>query len=581
MDYAGFCGPAYTLQSISANCQKCVNLYPQQDESGAGKNRAYLFSTPGLTRIADLTLDAVGPIRCTYTSSKGRLFVVVGSLLAGSFLVELSSTFAVLGTYPLPNENGTGPVSMTDNGSDMMILTGPNGYWFHFSDNGSIATLAITAPGMGWVVGDTFTIGGVGTGGTGSVTAVTGGVPTAITLGSLGSDYVDDGGLPTTALLPSTGTGLTVSVTVLAGNTLSQITDEVFEGGTQCGFIDGYIVFNQPGTQKFWITMLYSTVIDPLGFASAEGQPDTLLGLLVDHREIWLFSSTHTEVWYDSGNVNFPFAYIQGAYISHGISTPWASSRLDNTVFWVGQDEFGTAIAWRANGYAPLRISTYAMEQAWQRYPKQASDVVAWTYQQDGHSFWVLNFPSGDATWVFDAATGLWHERGYLGTLAANDGQLHRGRPNTQTFAFGKHVVGDWETGYLYQLDATVFEDDGREIQRLRRAPFIDNSLKRIFFAQFQLDMETGQGNPDATEPVAPPTEPVDPQILLRWSDDGGYTWSNYYPQSMGVSGNYKQRVIWRRLGQSRQRVFEVSTGQNNVNLALYNAYLELQGVDS
>lgn len=582
MEYQGFIGGSYTVQSISADCQRCVNLYPQTDESGAGKSRTILLSTPGLKRIADLTATNTGPTRGTYTSSKGRLFSVVGGTVNGSSLIELDSNNAVIGTYLLPNETGTGPVSMTDNGSDMMILTGPNGYWFHFSDNGSIESLAITVGGSTWQVGDIFTIGGAGTGGSGTIISIDGtGAATAIALSGIGSGYMAGSGLATTASLPSIGTGLTVSITILAANTLTQITDEVFEGGTQCGFCDGYILFNQPGTQEFWITNIYSTVINPLGFASAEGQPDTLIGLLVDHREIWLFSSTHTEVWYDAGGANFPFSYIQGAYISHGISSPWSAARLDNTVMWIGQDEFGTAIAWRANGYAPLRISTFAIEQAWQRYPMGASDVIAWTYQQDGHSFWVLNFPSGDATWVYDAASGLWHERAYLGTLVVNDGQLHRARPNSHCFAFGKHIVGDWETGYIYQLDATVFEDDGREIQRMRRAPFINNENRRILFSKFELAMEVGQGNSGANEPVDPPTEPVDPQINLRWSSDGGYTWSAYLNISMGVSGAYATRVIWRRLGQARQRVFEVSTGQNNVNLCLYAAYLELQGVGS
>ena len=341
------------------------------------------------------------------------------------------------------------------------------------------------------------------------------------------------------------------------------------------------VIFNQPDTRTFWITNIYSTVINPLGFANAEGQPDILLGLLVDHREVWLFSSQHIEVWYDAGSANYPFAYIQGAYISHGIASPWTAVRLDNTVMWIGQDEFGTAIAWRANGYAPLRISTFAIEQAWQRYPKGASDAIAWTYQQDGHSFWVINFPSGDATWVYDAASGTWHERAYLGTLTFNDGQLHRARPNNHAFAFGKHIVGDYQTGYLYQLDATVYEDDTREIKRLRRAPVINQEDKRIYFHQFELAMQVGDGNSNAVEPVTPPVEPVDPQISLRWSDDGGYTWSNYKTLSMGVSGNYNNRVIWRRLGQARQRIFEVSTGQNRVNLALYAAYLELEATDS
>lgn len=576
MQYEGFIGGAYLLQSIAANCQRCVNLYPQQDESGLGKNRAILLSTPGLTRLLDVSATNPNPVRCSYTTSKGRLFQVIGSTL-----YELSSTFAILGNYALPNETGTGQVSMTDNGSDMMILTGPNGYWFHLGASGGVVGLTIDVPGTGWAVGDTFNIIGGMDEAIGTIVAETGGVPSQISIQSGGGGYTAASGLPTSANFPSAGTGLTVTVAVATQNTLTQIEDAVFFGGTQCGFIDGYIVFNQPNTQQFWITNLYSTVINPIGFASAEGQPDTLLGLLVDHREIWLYSSTHAEVWYDAGGANFPFAYIQGAYISHGISSAFAASRLDNTTFWLGQDEFGTGIAWRANGYAPVRVSTFAMEQAWQRYPLKCSDVVAWTYQQDGHSFWVLNFPSGDATWVYDAAIGLWHERAYLGTLALNDGQLHRARPNTHCYAFGRHIVGDWQTGYVYGLDPKVYEDDTREIVRLRAAPYINNEKKRIFFSEFDLDMEVGEGNPSAVEPVAPPAEPVNPVINLRWSNDGGYTWSSYYPMNFGPSGAYLARVIWRRLGNARQRVFEVSTGQNSTKLTLINAYLELVGGSS
>lgn len=425
MEYAGFCAGAYQIQNQSADCQRCVNLYPQPDESGGGKNKIYLLSTPGLQRFADLTSisgTGNGGSRGTYYASNDRFFAVVGA-----FLVELGSTGTILESHALPNETGLGPVSMTDNGQDMMIATGPNGYWFDFT-----------------------------------------------------------------------------------ANTLTQITDAVFEGAVGCGFIDGFIVFNQPNSQIFWKTNLYSTVIDPLGFASAEGNPDNLIFMLCDHREIWLFGDISTEVWYDSGGANFPFSFIQGAYISHGIAAPFSAVRLDNTTFWLGNDEFGHGVAYRANGYAPVRISTFAMEQAWQRYPT-LTDAVAYTYQQDGHSFYVLNFPSGDATWVFDAATGLWHERAYLGTLAFNDGQLHRGRPNTHSFAFGKHLVGDWETGFLYQMDPQFTDDDAREIVRLRSAPFLDQELKRIFYAQFQLDLEVGLGSTPPPGPPGPPLPPFPP----------------------------------------------------------------------
>jgi hypothetical protein len=572
MEYAGFVGGAYTLQSVSADNQRCVNLYPQPDETGQGKSRAILLSTPGLVRLADVTATAAGGVRGSYTASNDRFFMVVGA-----YLFEFDKNLAQIGSYPLPGETGTGPVSMTDNGRDMMIATGPNGYWFHFSGVGSIGTIAVETPGSGWAVDDAFSIAG-GTGATGTITAVSStGAATGVAIAQQGTGYVDDAGAVATAVNPSNGVGLTVTVEILAGDTLTQITDDVFQGAVTCGFIDGYVVFNQPNSQQFWITNLYSTVINPLGFASAEGNPDNLFSLLVDHREIWLFGDTSTEVWYDSGNANFPFSFIQGAYISHGIVAPFSAVRLDNTTFWLGNDEFGSGIVWRANGYSPVRISNFALEQAIQRYPT-ITDAVAWTYQQDGHAFYVLNFPSGDATWVYDAATGMWHERAYLGTLEANDGALHRGRPICHSFAFGKHLVGDWETGYLYQLTPAVFDDDTREVKRLRRAPYINSENKRIKFSQFELAMEVGQGNPAAVDPVNPPAEPVDPQIILRWSDDGGFTWSNEHAVSMGVSGQYRQRVIWRRLGQSRQRIFEVSTGQNATNLTMFAAYLELEG---
>lgn len=575
MEYNSFVGATYQIQNISANCQRCINLYPQADESGSGKNRAYLLSTPGLVRWADLTGTASGGIRGTYAASNNRLFAVVGA-----FLVEASSTGEILGSYPLPGETGAGSVSMTDNGRDMMICTGPNAYWFHLSANGSISTMAIAAGGTGWAVGDAFTING-GTGGSGTIAAVgTGGVATAVTFIGGGSGYSANADTSTTASFPSVGVGLMLATTILAANTLTRVADAVFQGAGSCGFIDGYIIFNQPGTQVFWITNIYSTVINPLGFASAEAFPDKLITLLVDHREVWLFSEVHTEVWYDSGSALFPFSQIQGAYISHGIAAANTAVRLDNTVFWLSNDEFGQGIVLRANGYSPMRVSNFAVEQAMQRYPTIA-DAVAFTYQQDGHSFYVLNFPSGDATWVYDCASGMWHERAYLGTLAAYDGSLHRGRPNTHSFVFGMHIVGDWQTGYLYQMTPAAFDDDGRQIQRIRRAPYIDNELKRVFFSQFQLDLEVGYGNPSAVEPVTRTLAPVNPLISLRWSDDGGNTWSSYKTVSMGLSGKFRQRVVWRRLGQSRQRVFEVSTSQDGVGLALYNAYLELQGVNS
>src|ERR1700689_1151854 len=115
MNYPGFVGGAYTLQNISADCQRCVNLYPQQDESGGGKNHAILLSTPGLKRLVDVSGTATGGVRGSYSASNDRFFFVVGA-----YLFELSAANAILGTYLLPGEvsegvQASGQISITDN----------------------------------------------------------------------------------------------------------------------------------------------------------------------------------------------------------------------------------------------------------------------------------------------------------------------------------------------------------------------------------------------------------------------------------------------------------------------------------
>lgn len=333
----------------------------------------------------------------------------------------------------------------------------------------------------------------------------------------------------------------------LTGTTFApRSVDNGFTGGTNVGFLDGLLVSNQPGTQYFWISGSYTDAVDGLDFAAAEGSPDVLVTNLVSNRDLWNFGATSTEVFFDSGNADFPIERIQGAFIEHGCAAKWSPAKLDNTVFWLGGDERGNGTVWAARGYQPQRISTHAIEIAIQGYSR-IDDATAYTYQQDGHGFYVLNFPSGGTTWVYDTATNLWHERVWLNAL----GEEARHRADCHAFAYGTHVVGDWETGNIYELDPDTLTDNGDEILRLRTAPHLTNELNRVFYHSFQLDAEAGTGT-DGTN------QGNDPQLMLQWSDDGGHSWSNEHWVSLGKIGQTKARAIWRRLGQSRDRVFRV-----------------------
>lgn len=336
---------------------------------------------------------------------------------------------------------------------------------------------------------------------------------------------------------------------------LTAISDESFSGADAVGFLDGYFVWNRPGTGEFAISQLYGTKIDALEFATAEGSPDKLVGLIVDHRELWLFGASTTEVWYTSGDPDFPLARISNAFIEHGCAAAGSVSKLDNTVFWLGADDTGHGMLWRANGYTPQRVSTHPIEAAWGKY-ERIDDAEAFTYQQDGHSFYVISFPSADATWVYDVAANLWHERAWREPSGMNI--LHRVRGHVHAHFAGEHIVGDHETGRLYALDPLHYRDeamdvgsDGELIPRIRVAPYLSGDGERRRLHQLEIVMETGVGLVDG--------QGEDPQAMLQWSDDGAHTWSNEHWTSIGRLGKRETRAIWRRMGSARERVLRVT----------------------
>jgi len=347
-----------------------------------------------------------------------------------------------------------------------------------------------------------------------------------------------------------------------------QVTDPDFPGALTVSYLDGYFVFIEPFGQKVWVTdLLDPTSIDPLNFASAEGDPDGLISSIVDHSEVWLFGTNSIEVWYNSGDSDFPLQRIQGAFNEIGCAATFSVAKLDNGLFWLGADSRGQGIVYRANGYNGKRISTHAVEWQIQQY-ERIDDAIAYTYQQDGHSFYVLSFPTADKTWVYDAATDAWHERaGWI------NGRFIRHRSNCQTAFNNLVIVGDYQNGNIYALDMNVYDDYGRVqrwVRSWRALPPDTNDLKRSSHHSLQLNCESGVGLNNGQGSA--------PQVMLRWSDDGGHTWNGERQVSMGRVGQYGARVIFRRLGMTlklRDRVYEIS-GTDPVKVAIMGAELQI-----
>jgi hypothetical protein len=278
-----------------------------------------------------------------------------------------------------------------------------------------------------------------------------------------------------------------------------------------------------------------------------------------------VFGTDSTEVWYDAGLTGFPLTPIQGAFNEIGCVAAYSVAKLDNTLFWLGTDARGQGIVYKANGYAGVRVSTHAIEYAIAQYG-DLSNALAYTYQQEGHAFYVLTFPSANATWVYDVATQAWHER-----AGFENGEFMRHRSNCQCNFGGNTIVGDFENGNIYKFNLDVYADNGgiqKWLRSWRALPTGTNNLKRTAQHSLQLDAETGVGLNLGQGST--------PEAMLRWSDDGGHTWSNEHWAQMGNIGQFGYRTIWRRLGMTlklRDRVYEVS-GTDPVKIAIMGAEL-------
>lgn len=460
MRFAGFIGPSYTLRSSVVDCQRCVNMYPEIDELGTGKEGevAALVGTPGLSLLNTMGGSAH---RCGYEASNDKLYVVVDNSV---YYVDSNFNKTLLGTIG----TNTGPVNMADDGFNLIIVDGSsNIYDYNFSG----ATFNSIAPGF----------------------------------------------------------------------SANQVQNQF-----------GYFILNNVGTNMFFLSDLPSgsatadVTFNNIQFASAQNATTRGLGILSSNLNLWLFNETAVEIWYFTGANDFPFQIQQGAYIEHGAVAPQAIAKSENTVFWIGRNNNGQGVVYMASGYNPQKISNHAVELAIQSYG-DLSTAVAYTYQSNGHTFYCVNFNGAQTTWVFDTATGLWHER-----VALVNGQEQRHIAQTHAFAYNMHVVGDYQSGNLYALSDSVYTDNGNPIRRLRRSPHISQDMDRITYQSFQLDLEPGDGTDGSGQGV-------DPQIMLRFSDDGGQSWSNEKWTAAGKIGHTKSRAIWRRLGYSRNRVFEVS----------------------
>lgn len=323
------------------------------------------------------------------------------------------------------------------------------------------------------------------------------------------------------------------------GSTFAAISDVDYpDDATHCAYLDSRFIVNDAGTDQFYI----SAAEDPtswaaLDFASAEASPDNIFALDTTTKDLYLFGDDTIQVYYNSGNQDFPFDPYPNT-IEYGIHAKYSLTRDDNGLYCLAQKIGGGLVVVHIQGFSGRIISdpdiTWTINQL-----STTSDAIGAIYDMEGESYYILTFPSADFTLAFNLQTGFVHRLKSYG--------IGRHRALAYGALGGKQYCMDYSNAKLYELDFSKYTEDGGVIERYRRSQVIHNNNHRVIYDEVVIDIDAGVGNGDEAAPV----------IQLRYSDDGGNTWSSWIDRSMGAVGVYGTRCIWRRLGSSRGRVFE------------------------
>ena len=532
-------------------------------------NGVYVYIVDGANRYSWL-IDT--PDTTIFTGSISGTTLNISNLVAGT--VSIGSQVFGLGVLPGTIITGGSGFSWTVNNSQNIVSE-----TFNTDPPYCIFTGSIASAGSPVVV--TLTVTAVSYGSLSIGTTIIGaGIPTNTIITALGTGT---GGAGTYIL---SGGSLTVSSETIYAEQFSIMpsTDGAFTGGIVVDVNDNYFIYNRPNSQQFAISGILSPITQALSFGSKFTSPDNLVSLIASNGQLYLLGEKSSEVWSDQGT--FPLAYqrIPGSSTQQGIAAPFSVARVGNAFAYVSQNIRGLNQIVFMNGYTPQRISTHAVEQS--LLDQYTADAIAYTYQLEGHEVYVVSFPTIDITWAYDFTTQLWHK--WLWVDSNN--VYHRHRSNCAAVFQGVVIVGDWQNGNLYQLDQTNYTDNGGEVRRLRRAPHLLTDLQRQYFDELQIQFQPGVGqigfsrdrntylgNPYTIPLNTPLTLQLNqeyvlgnagqitasdtlrkPQAMLRWSNNGGSTWSKEYWQEIGQQGQYSHRAIWRRLGWSRDKIFEV-----------------------
>lgn len=512
-------GLGNAARSVNVSAQDRLNLYVEVNEDQE-KHVLTLYPTPGL--VSELNLGAF-PNRGAYQLGDS-LYVVNRDTL---YRVANDFTTEVLGTL----ESTSGRVDMSDNGIQLLIVDGPDGYGLEL--NATAKTISSITRVTTTATLTTATAHGLQTG---MIVTVAGATPTeyngTYTITVTGDDTF------TYVMGSDPGASASPAGTYTIDSALAPITAAGFEGADTVTFLNGRFIVSEPDSGRFrWSGLLDVWSWDALDFATAESDPDNLVRVMAEGGQLYLFGEKTTEIWGDSGAVDAAFAKIAGSAVEWGLAARWSLVKYLDSVAFLRKNRLGQVQACILSGAQAGPISNPQVEAEFSRYG-DVSNATGLAYMVYGHAFYQVNFPSEGVSWLYDAQSKSWSR------LQSGEG-IHRAAIGVQLL--NQLYACDYENGKIYRIDQDAYTDDGvaiiREFTGRHQA---NGNLTGV--PELWLEMESGVGLQQG--------QGQDPQVMMQISRDGGHTWGNELWRPFGKIGEYKRRAKWNRLGRARDWVF-------------------------
>lgn len=531
-------GAAYVERAGIAGNSETVNLYAESNANDPQAPTPFTYyHTPGSTALAQ---GIVGKARCTYRTSKGQGYVVIGPNV---YILNINVLLKI-GTIP----DNQSQVYMADNGSVAVLVDGTQGWVIDLSTNQFALITDPSFYGADFVVyQDTFFI--FNRPNTNqfyiSLSQPSFGMlsGTAISTGTIvGGAAYTDGVYQNVQLTGGSGTGAVASSITVAGGIVTAVS--IGDGGKNYLIGDVLSAVIPAGGGFTYTVTAIQLAFDPLDIAAKSGAADPIVGILSIHDELWLVGALTTEVWIGTGAADFFYQRVQGAFIEHGCIAKYSCANTDVIGIWLMQDKAGKNIVVKASAYQVDEISTPYLVDRFNNYAT-TDDAVGFFFQIGEHAFYVLIFPTAGETWLYSLKVKQWFRWAFLNP----DGTLGRHFANCAMYYNKQNVIGDYQNGKLYTLSLEVNTDDTNAI--LRRKTFLHmlNNMDRVSYKSFDADMQVGMQDP---------TILTEPMISLSWSDNRGVSYGFPVEQELGRGGEYLVALQWTRLGMARDRIFKL-----------------------